>query len=182
MVARKGISHTNLEMRISEVKLLKTCASSDEFYAKYIQAFVKDMTKIPLTRMTSLWSTRATLFSKLPDMEAALARENSTVMVPAQIKHKSDIEKVSAFADDAIMVKIHNNLALLVQLQREANDVHTKQYELFNSRLDATVAAKVEKALKEYKCPKCETEAENERKRMSENIKRNAERGNVSAG
>jgi hypothetical protein len=168
--------------KIEEIELLEGCASRDELRIRYAKRFGKAVSPegaiAQHIRVGSLWQARTGLLKRLQE-----ARKQSVmVMIPAKITHKGDQKKVSAFADDDIMVKIHNELALLVQLQREANQTHEKQYELFERRLEATVDEKVKKALKGFKCPQCEAESEKNLKQMAENVKANAAKGNVSAG
>lgn len=138
---------------IEEVELLEGCASHDELGARYEKKFGKPKNPKDAVsqhiRVGSLWTARKTVLLRLPAMRAERDRKAKTLMVPVEITHKGSEKKTSAFADDALMVKIHNELALLVQLQREANDIHAKQFELFERRLDATVKHYVDKVIKE---------------------------------
>jgi len=165
---------------IEEIELLEGCTSRDELEQRYVKRFGKMLTPetavVQHIRMDSLWAARKTLLVRLPHMKTERNNKAKQVEVrKLQIHHKGDPKNI-AFSDDAIMVKIHNRIAEIIQLQKEANEIHAKQLELFESRLPATVEARVKEAFarrdEEYR----------EREQMKKNITENAAKGNVSAG
>jgi hypothetical protein len=141
---------------IEEIELLEGCTNRDELGARYKKRFGTARTTEAAVaqhiRIDSLWRSRRVLLERLGMMRAERDKAAAQVEVrKLQIIHKGDQKKSSAFADDEIMVKIHNELAILVQLQREANEIHAKQLELFERRLEATVKDRVDKVIKERK-------------------------------
>lgn len=140
MSGRIGSRHMSFTTRGRVVDLLKACKTLDEFEKEFAKAFGKPTgEKEIITRMKRiqyLWYKRVRFIASYEKAAAKQKAKQNVVMIPARITHKAQQSNTApAFADDAILVKIHNLLAEIVQLHKEQIAVSEKQYKLFEGKL-----------------------------------------------
>jgi len=140
---------------VKEIELLEGCLNVAELRSRYVKRFGEPKefndTIALETRVQSLYNARKTLLAKLPGMRAAEEAKKHAFTVPATIVTKATSNgKPAPFADDALMVKIHNLIAEQVQLQKETleainilRDATLDQYQLFQNQF-AKVAKRQE--------------------------------------
>ena len=113
---------------IEEIQLLDGCQTKKQFVERFSAAFGKKYLVSRLVYRTNyIWSNRVVHLKHIQDLKDAAASKTHTVMIPAQIKSKSNGTKDPAFTEDEIFVKIHNDLQMLIQLIKEQNDIIKKQ-------------------------------------------------------
>jgi len=140
---------------VKEIELLEGCLNVAELRSRYVKRFGEPKefndTIALETRVQSLYNARKTLLAKLPGMRAAEEAKKHALTIPATIKTKATSNGHPApFADDDLMVKIHNLIAEQVQLQKETleainvvRDATLDQYQLFQNQF-AKVAKRQE--------------------------------------
>ena len=104
---------------MSDKEILAKSASSSNLYEKLTAIHPEMSGSQVYGRTNTLWSRRNVYIKEFREYENKLKVANHTVMIPATIKNKCTESKGSAFDDEAIFVKIHNDLRELIEVQKE---------------------------------------------------------------